>query len=212
MVLIVCLAIPGCALPKKPMTMEEVKAERERQLSMISRVYPNKSPQEILVAAGQVFALADDDYTVTHSPAAVRASRPWLLYFVLAAAMGTDSWLISTEQLPEGTKVMAQHTVSMGSILPVPTTGGDMSATGVNSPGALPMSTNSGLYQLFYARLDYFLGLRPDWLTCDDAEKVFPNGHFDALCMVANDRTPDGRSAVERKAPEKNDENRFMKD
>lgn len=191
----------GCAA-KKPMTPDEIAAERDRQLKMISRVYEDKSPQEVLLAADRIFRLADDDYNVSHSPTALQAQRNWMIYMVISAAMGTDNWMVSTETLPTGgTKVMAAHSGQAGSVFagPVATTGGGMSATAVTTPGMQNMTTTPAIYELFFARLDYLLGKRPDWVTCKQAKKLFTDGILDPFCTVANDRTPDGKSATQRR-------------
>ena len=64
----------GCAA-QKVMTPEEIAAERERQLKMITRVYPDKKAEDVILAADRVFRLADDDYTVSHSPTGLHAQR-----------------------------------------------------------------------------------------------------------------------------------------
>ena len=36
--------------------------------------------------------------------------------------------------------------------------------------------TNEGLYNLFYQRLEYLMGINQEWLTCKEAKKKYPNG------------------------------------
>lgn len=90
--------LPGCVQQK--LTPDEIAAERARQLAMITRVYPDKKPEEILLAADRIFRLADDDYTVSHGPTALQAQRPWMVYMIISAASGTDTWIVETT--PEG--------------------------------------------------------------------------------------------------------------
>ena len=49
-------------------------------MAMVTRVYPDKKPEEVLLASARVFSLADDDYMVSHSPTAIHAQRNWLIY------------------------------------------------------------------------------------------------------------------------------------
>lgn len=187
----------SCAT-QKPLTSEEIAAERDRQLNMISRVYDNVTPQEVLVAADRVFRLADDDYNISHLPTGLQAQRNWMIYLVLAVAAGTDNWTITAEQLPDNNvKVMAMHSNHASSVFGGPTGGGG--ATAMTAPGMQNMTTRPAIYQLFFTRLDYFLGKTKTWITCKEAGKLFTDGSLDPFCTVANDRTPDGKSASQRR-------------
>ncbi len=190
----------SCA-PQKPMTPEEIAAERTRQMGMITRVYDNKKPEEVLLAAARIFSLADDDYTVSHAPTSIQAQRNWMIYLVISATMGTDTWIVEVQPEGSGTKVMARHSGQMASAtaMAVPTSNGGMSATAVTSPAMQNMTTRPAIYQLFFARLDNLMGKRSDWVTCRDASAMFTDGNLDPFCTVANDRTPDGKSSRERR-------------
>ena len=189
----------GCA-PKRLLTPQEIEAERDRQLRMVTRVYEGKSSEEILRAADRVFRLADDDYNVSHTQNSVHAQRNWMIYLVLALAMGTDSWTISTEPVENGIKVTAMHSAQSSSVTgaPTPTSGGGMGVTALTSPGMQSMTTTPAIYQLFFSRLDHLLGVKPGWLTCKDAKRQFTEGDLGPFCTVASDRTPDGISAAQR--------------
>lgn len=195
----VAMVAGGCT--SKPLSPEEIAAERDRQLQMITRIYQGKTTQDVLLAADRVFRLADDDYSVNHSPTSIQAQRRWMLYLVISAAFGTDTWNISTEPVEGGVKVMAMHSAQNSSVsgLPLPTAGGDTSVSTMTSPSMQFMTNQPAIYQLFYARLDHLLGVSPDWPTCKDATKQYKDGSLGPLCMVATDRTPDGRTAVQRK-------------
>lgn len=191
----------GCAA-QKVMTPEEIAAERERQLKMITRVYPDKKAEDVILAADRVFRLADDDYAVSHSPVGLHAQRNWMIYMVISVAVGTDNWNLTAEDLPEGgVKVMVTHSGQGSSVsaMPVATSTGGYSATAVTTPGMQGMTTQPAIYQLFFARLDYLLGKRTDWVTCKQAGDLFTDGFLDPFCTVANDRTPDGLSAAQRR-------------
>ncbi|GAB1254578.1 hypothetical protein [Desulfovibrio falkowii] len=195
--------VNGCA-PQKPLTPEEIAAERARQMAMVTRVYPDKKPEEVLLASARIFSLADDDYTVSHSPTSIQAQRNWLIYLVISAAMGTDTWIVEVAPEGEGTRVVARHSGQAASVtgMAMPTSNGGMSATAVTSPAMQNMTTQPAIYQLFFARLDHLMGKRADWVTCKDAGKLFTDGFLDPFCTVANDRTPDGKSSAQRRANE----------
>ena len=194
------IILTGCA-EQKIMTPEEIAAERSRQLEMITRCYPDKKTNEILVAADNVFRLADDDYKISHAPTSLSAQRNWILYLVITAAFGTDTWTVTTEPLPNGgTKVMVTHSGQGSSMFagPVANPSGGTGVSAVTTPSLQNITTSPAIYDLFYARLDYFLEKRSDWIDCKQAKEIFTDGFLDPLCTVATDRTPDGKSAAQR--------------
>lgn len=199
-VMISSLGIIGCS-QKKPLTLQEIAAERERQIQMTTRTYEGKTPEEVLLAADRVFRLADDDYVISHQGNMLQAKRNWFIYAILAITTGTDTWIVQTLPLENGTQVIAIHSSQNQSMAPSPTVNfnGNM-GMGMTSMPTLPnMTTSPAIYQLFFSRLDYLLNNKEGWLTCKDAKNVFQDGNLDPFCMLANDRTPDGKTAIQRK-------------
>lgn len=180
---------------RKQLTPEEALAERERQIQMMSRVYEGMSPNEILMAADRVFRLADSDYTISHAETSLVATRNWVLYLVLTAAFGTDTWVVETFPAENATRVVTRHSGQAQSLAPTPTVGfnGQLGMTASTGPSIQGASTWSGPYRLFYERVDYLLGQRGDWVKCRDAKEGY-EGPLDALCMCAEDLLPDGTS------------------
>lgn len=194
--------LPGCV--QQQLTPDQIAAERARQLAMITRVYPDKKPEEILLAADRIFRLADDDYTVSHGPTSLQAQRPWMVYMIISAASGTDTWVVETAPDGEGTRVMVRHAGQSSSMMASPvitSSGGAGFGAGTTMP-IQNMTTKPAIYQLFFARLDFLMGKRADWITCREADKIFTDGDLLPFCTVANDRTPDGKSAVQRREAE----------
>lgn len=201
--LLACVLVSGCT--QKVLTPQEIEAERNRQIRMVTRYYPDKTAQEVLLAADRVFRLADDDYTISHSPTGLQAQRNWMLFLLISASRGTDTWTVTTEPIPEGgVKVIAMHSDSSAatSVLMTPTTTGGASVSALTTPAIQNMTTKPAVYELFFARLEHFLGKRKDWPTCKEAKKLFTDGLLDPLCLMANDRTPDGASVSQRRAKE----------
>lgn len=192
----------GCAATK-PLTPEEIAAERDRQMKMITRVYVDKKPEEVLLAADRVFRLADDDYEVSHSPTALQAQRNWTIFLVISASTGIDTWIVEAYPAEVGTKVIARHSGQASAVTafasPVVGGGNGMAVGAITSPALQNMTIEPAIYELFFARLDYLLGKRADWLTCKEAKKLAVEGYLDPFCTVANDRTPDGKSAAQRR-------------
>lgn len=184
--LLIAAMCAGCA-QHKPLTPEEIAAERERQIASTTRIYKDKTVEDVLLAADRVFRLADDDYSVSHSQNSIQAKRGWYHFFALALSSGTDDWTVTATAEPEGTKVVVQCIHEF--------------VQARKGPGVV---TNEGLYNLFYQRMEHLMGLEAEWLTCQEAKRRYPNGFnevkyfFDPLCTVATDRTPDVKSAAQR--------------
>lgn len=158
--------LSGCGA--KRLTPEEAEAERERQISMVTRYYEGKTPKEILLAADRIFRLDDSDYVISHAETSLIAKRNWMLYLIISAAFGTDTWSIETFQEGNATKVITRHSGQAQGMTPTPTMGfnGQMGMTATTGPSMQGMSLAPGLYKLFYDRMDYFLGKRTDWVRC----------------------------------------------
>ena len=137
-----------------------------------------------LWAADRVFRLADDNYVISPSPDGLRAERNWkkkeaLLTsdFSRATSFGSDTWMVTPKPLPQGgVKVTAMHSmqaafVSGCLLLPYPNR-----SDATLCPEMPNLTTTSATYDLFFARLDYLLGKRKDWITCKKAQKLFTNG------------------------------------
>ena len=168
---------------------------RDQALAATSRLYPGVSPDQALRAAEQVFRLADEaDFTFGHAPTSLNARRRWLVYVVIGATMGHDHWQVTAEQTPNGTRLSAS----------VATTYQDINVLTVTPTVSVPMTmpANSDLvagdaiYDVFFARVDYMLGLRSNWMSCsesnDRVSRKVVNGDNSALCNFANmsDRAP----------------------
>lgn len=204
--LLLTLTLASCAA-KKQLTPEEAEAERERQIQMVTRVYEGKSQKDVLMAADRIFRLDDSDYVISHSETSLVAKRNWMVYLVITAAFGTDTWVVET--FPEGnaTKVITRHSGQAQSMMPTPTVGfnGQMGMTASTGPSMQGMSTWSGPYRLFYERMDYLLGKKTDWIRCRDAKDGY-EGTLDPLCMCAEDLLPDGTSYKKADVAKKDEE------
>jgi len=166
----------GCAT-KPSMTREEF-------LAATTRTY-DKSPDEILNSAQKLLQLADgDDFNFSHSEDGLDASRNWMIYLVFSAAFGNDVWQVKTAKQPDGkTKVFVSASTNPGSTLaPLGTGVGTVPGTAGNTV------QGTALYDLFYSRLEYLLGINKEWMTCRDSEQKLKAkqvwGLNEALCSV----------------------------
>lgn len=187
-------AISGCATQQS--------LTRDEYLKTTQRVYSDRSPDQVFTAAEKLFRLADgDDFKFAWTDDSMTASRPWSIYLVLAASFGVDNWLVQTKQEADGTHVRVGVTTSASAIAPVVTTGGDWTAGSTPSlPG--PPIQGTAIYDVFWARLDYLLGKRQSWMTCEEADARVKSkvtwGDNSQLCNSFNmkDNAPDAPVAL----------------
>ena len=175
------VALAGCAT--------QPKMTRDEYLKTTQREYVNKTPDDVFKAAEKLFTLADgDDFTFHYTDDSMSASRPWVVYLVFAASMGTDNWLIRTKEEGNKTKVSALVSTAMGSVAPMATTGGDWTATGL--PGGGNIVAGTAIYDVFWARMDYLLGKSDKWMSCEQADDRVKRkvtwGSNEALCNSFN--------------------------
>jgi len=167
---LVVMFLTGCATQQK--------MSREEFLQATQRTYQDKSPEQIFSASEKLFVLADgDDFTFSHTPDSLLAIRPWSIYLVLAYTAGTDVWTVkaSRNEKTGGTDAAVYVTTAHGgSVLPVVVANSGSTATSPGS-GGIPTRGNA-IYQLFWERLDYLLGLNSKWMSCDDVDKEIANG------------------------------------
>ncbi|KAA2241212.1 hypothetical protein [Salinarimonas soli] len=127
-------------------------------LAEATRTYAGETAPRVIAAAEAVLRHADPgDVTFDYRLGGFRAERKFLVYAVLAAAEGEDRWTFNASQ--SGRAVRAS--VFLTERARVHGTGG---ARQVNAN-----RQQVGTFRLFYARIDYLLGLRPDWVTCREA-------------------------------------------
>lgn len=161
LVLLFCFG-SGCA--KQP------QMSREEWISVTTHEYKGVSVNDSLIATEKLLRLADgDDFKVVHMEKGLYATRPWLVYLVFAAAMGTDYWKVTATEIDGGVKMTMYANVSASAVTPMPTTGGDLTASSMPMAGSPVMGP--ALYDLFWSRLDYLLGKGEQWTTCEDIYK-----------------------------------------
>jgi hypothetical protein len=152
----------GLSLVMLPMLSACVAAPRVEShaqwLAEATRTYADESAPRVIAAAEAVLRHADPgDTTFEYRAGGFTAERRFLVYAVLAAAEGEDRWTFNASQNGRG----ARAGVALVERARVHGTG-----------GARQVRANEqriGTFRLFYARIDYLLGRRPDWVTCRDA-------------------------------------------
>jgi hypothetical protein len=107
------------------------------------------------------------------------------IYAVLAAASGREKWDFMTEPEPAGLRasisISEEGTAS----------GGNSANRYENAMASVP------LYRLFWARVEYMLSKRPDWVTCEQAAGELKDSNTNAVAALGGlcGPTSDGRNA-----------------
>ena len=145
----------GCSTQPQQLTREEF-------LKVARRDYPGITPEQLYAAAEKLFRLSDgDDYSFTYTQATMTAQRRWSFYFVLAAGFGTDLWKLSATDKEGGAEASVDVSSTASQALGVTTVGG---------------YGGTALYDLFWSRMDYLLGVSNHWMTCDESAQRIKTG------------------------------------
>jgi hypothetical protein len=174
------LTLANCAAPHQIRDRSDFLAEA-------TRTYENETRERVVSAAETVLKISDpNDFEFRHNINGFTGLRRYTIYAVLAAAQGREKWEFLTE--PAGSNaVRASISVSDAGRA----TGGSSTSPYEGVMASVP------LYRLFWSRVDYMLGKRPDWMTCDEAAKAEESKNTNTLAALSGlcGPTSDGRDA-----------------
>lgn len=157
-----------------------------------TRSWQGETRARVIAAAEAVIRHPDPgDTTVEYGKAGFTAKRRFALFAVIAAAEGEDRWRFAASENEEGASA------SVGMIQR------GRAYSGSHSQRFRDNHTEIGAFRLFYARIDYLLGRRPDWVSCADAPPKLglpaAAPGTDALCGMTlqnRDAPPPGKVAA----------------
>jgi len=180
----------GCAPTKTPMTLEEMDAALAANQREATRIYPGKSTDEVRQAAQKVLYLLDPsdiEFDVTENE--LMATRWSTYYAVFMVGFGRDWYSVELADVENGTAArfgFAGEMYSSMFVSPIPVS--------FKSNIAISAHQNPMDFRLFHDRVEYLLGLRDDWPTCEMAKKQAINGRKELfLCdqIGLENKTPD---------------------
>lgn len=188
-VLLICVSLIGCANHKKKATLEEMDTILRLNKEQATRFYPGKTQQEVRKASQQVFELLDPaDVKFDLRDNELLVTRFYMVYAVLSAALGRDWYSVSFESEQSGTKATFGFDTAFSAgiiVAPIPE----------SFKSKIPASTsnNPSDFKLFHDRVEFMLGLRKDWVTCDMAKQEQIEKERMFLCdSVGLDNLPPG--------------------
>lgn len=160
--LLFAAALAGCAA-KQPPTFEKMAASSEANKSASTREYKAKSTKEVLDASHKVLYMLDPgDVLFDASGNKLYAKRAWVIYAILWSILGMDQYNVSAASTSGG--VASTFAFSSES---VPLIGPSWEFKRGLDVGS---NENPADFKLFHDRVEYFLGIRSDWVTCDMAK------------------------------------------
>jgi hypothetical protein len=160
--------------------------DRDDYLAEASRVYPRETRERVLKAAETVLRISDPaDFEFRYTLSGFTGLRRYFIYAVIASASGREKWDFMTEPEPAGLRASV-------SISEEGTASGGYSANRYENAMA-----SSPLYRLFWARVEYMLNKRPDWVTCEQAAAELQDTNTNATTALGGlcGPTSDGRNA-----------------
>ncbi len=173
MILIVSLLTACASNPK--LSDEEYKA-------LTNQEYIGVTKDQVLQAAEELLRLADgDDFKIEKSLESLSALRRWREYYVVSYEWGDDQWQVKTYPTNGGIATVVHISRKVGYSGNMVFISDGQSAYSVNG---------TAIYDLFWGRMDYLLGKRQDWMTCemsnDRIKQKIVWGSNDPLCNKLN--------------------------
>jgi hypothetical protein len=145
------LVLSACARPER--TTSHADWMREA-----TRVWPGETKARVIAAAEAVVKQSDPrDIQVEYSRQGFVARRKFFIYAVLATVSGEDRWTFHASENSEGASASVRI-IQRGT-----------AQSGRFNERFRENEAYVGSFRLFYARIDYMLGKRQDWITCSDA-------------------------------------------
>jgi hypothetical protein len=128
-------------------------------LKEATRVWPGETRARVIAAAEAVVKHADPrDTTVEYNRHGFSARRKFFIYALIASASGTETWTFSSAENEQGASATVRI-VQRGT-----------AQAGNSSERFRENQVYLGSLRLFYARIEYMLGRRADWITCAEAQ------------------------------------------
>lgn len=179
MLLAGALTLAGCAAPHQVMDRDDALAEQQR-------VFPGETQERVIRAAELVLKTSDPgDFEFRDNANGFVGLRRYFIYAVFATASGREKWEFTADPSPAG--IRAFVSISEAGT----TTDGYVARPYEQKMASIP------LYRLFWNRVEYVLGRRDTWITCDAAAAWLQQNNTNTVAGLGGlcGPTSDGRDA-----------------
>lgn len=160
--------------------------EEYREIS--TKVYHDIEPNEVIEATVKLFKLFDGT-NVMYLDNSVTVAMRWGIFGFLSGTTGKDYWTIKVKEHGNNSILVSANVLR---------TSEDVGIWGYSNNPSKQLQ-DKPTFNLFWKRLDYFLGKSTKWYTCKDYRSAkrgeVARGVPDGFCsdkMKAGDRYPDG--------------------
>jgi hypothetical protein len=162
-------------------------SQDEATQKAMTRTYQDFTQEQLTDAAEKALMHSDKEYQVSRIKGGLTAARHWTLFLVTNQVEGNDNWDITVGR--GAVKAVAWYA---GGSVGLPGSATSIPANSADDPYLSPP-----LYNLFFDRMEYFLGLRSDWAPCVQVDvskfhraEGLKNGGNDPLCFMAKAQDP----------------------
>lgn len=153
MLLIVCLLTACASNPK--LSNDEYKA-------LTNREYVGVTKKQVFKAAEELLRLSDgDDFKIVKLPGSLKATRRWDEFYGILWDYGYDDWSVETQSLND------KITVSVRIIRHFQFSSNSPDRENFTVDPPTKRINGTAIYDLFWARMNYLLGKRLEWMTCE---------------------------------------------
>ena len=185
--LLICISmliISGCSV--KQLSREEQLAIQQNNMKAASKNYKGFTKNEIANAAEKVLYLIDPtDAKIIHQENKVINYRYFVMYLGFGSIVGYDTWVVTMKELKDKSfdvSVMVGTISNSGLFVTIPQP---------KSSAELNFETNAldeAESMLFFERLDYFLGINPNWRSWENIKKWVEENNYQGIAQEAYSR------------------------
>jgi len=181
-IVIFALLITGCATTHKQ-TRADIVALRDARQEASIHYFKNVTLSEVEQAVIKLFTLLDGgDVEFDVRSNKILVSRWWTYYAVFTVGFGMDYWEFVLTPDSEGIRVSSAFTSERndGPFAGRVTT---PFKENIGIGGNIHDGASEADYYLLYSRIEYLLGQRGTWMTCEEVKRIHRNsGEEIVLC------------------------------
>jgi hypothetical protein len=168
--IIVIAVISGCAAAPRQ-TVEEMRDLRKKRIEAATRTFKNVNREDVENSIVEVFNLFDrKDVNFDVRDDKLLVSRYWTFYMIFSAGFGKDFWEFYIREVENGIEVTAAFDSESNTGM-FPSNVSTEFKENIGIGGSARTGASIADYDLLYGRIEYILGIKKTWPTCDIVAK-----------------------------------------